>query len=102
MVTLPHHVKIKEDSWLARLAAARLKTKQVAMVVGDTIYLYGVTRHRFLQNLDWVAHELKHVEQYRRLGLLRFFALYAWYTVLHGYYQNPLEKEARGEKIHSK
>lgn len=98
MVALPHDVKIKEDSWLARLAAARLKSNQVAMVVGNTIYLYGVTRHLFLQNPDWVAHELKHVEQYRRLGLLRFFALYAWYTARYGYYQNPLEKEARGEK----
>lgn len=42
-----------------------------------------------------VRHEAAHWRQARRLGLLRFYALYAWYTLRHGYQANPLEVEAR-------
>lgn len=42
-----------------------------------------------------VRHEAAHWRQARRLGLLRFYALYAWYTLRYGYQANPLEVEAR-------
>lgn len=99
MEVLPKHVKIKENSWLARLAALKLNTKQVAMVLGHSIHLYGVSSREFLNNQHWVNHELKHVQQYKRLGFARFLILYLWYSLRYGYFENPLEKEARGEKV---
>lgn len=42
-----------------------------------------------------IRHEYMHVEQVKRLGVFRFYTLYLWYTLLHGYKRNPLEVEAR-------
>ena len=33
--------------------------------------------------------------QYQRMGALRFYALYLWYQMRHGYEKNPMEIEAR-------
>jgi hypothetical protein len=35
------------------------------------------------------------VEQYRRFGFIGFLVLYGWYSLKHGYFNNPLEVEAR-------
>ena len=40
-------------------------------------------------------HELAHWEQYKRMGLLRSYLLYTWYSIRYGYWNNPLEIEAR-------
>lgn len=40
-------------------------------------------------------HEEVHWEQAQRLGVVRFYALYLWYSVRYGYRNNPLEVEAR-------
>lgn len=90
--------RIKEQSWLAFLAAKKLRTNKVAIVWGRTIHLHNTTAKEFLQNSRWVKHELAHVEQYKRYGLLRFLILYLWYSVRFGYYNNPLEIEARAKE----
>lgn len=89
------YFKIKENSLRARLAARRLKSGNVAMVMGKTIYLHNVDRDAFLKDKKWLSHELKHVEQYRRLGMVRFLFAYLYYSMRYGYYHNPLEAEAR-------
>lgn len=48
-----------------------------------------------MENDRWVRHELAHIEQFRRYGLIRFIFLYLWESVRHGYYNNRFEKEAR-------
>jgi hypothetical protein len=96
---LPPGVQIKEGSWLARLAAWKLNSKSVALVVGNTIYLHGVTRVKFLQNPAWVRHELKHVEQYQRLGKINFLASYIAEWVRHVYHNNKFEIEAREAEV---
>lgn len=40
-------------------------------------------------------HEQAHWEQMKTLGVLKFYALYLWYTLRYGYRQNPLEVQAR-------
>ena len=42
-----------------------------------------------------IKHELAHWSQYKRMGLIKFYLLYLWYSVRHGYFNNPMEKEAR-------
>jgi hypothetical protein len=86
---------IKENSFIAKLAARKLRSKNVAIVLGSRIHLYGVTKGTFLNNQRWLRHELKHIEQYKRLGFLRFIAVYLWQTFKVGYYKCGLECEAR-------
>lgn len=90
-----NYFRIKENTFIARLAARKLKAKNVALVVGHTIHVYGVTKETFLADERWVRHELKHIEQYRRYGLFGFLFRYLIQTIRHGYYNCPLEKEAR-------
>lgn len=42
-----------------------------------------------------LRHELRHWHQARTLGLARWYALYAWWTLTRGYRHNPLEIDAR-------
>lgn len=88
-------VQIKENSFLARIAAKKLKANSVAMVIGHTIHLHNVTREIFLEDQRWVKHEMAHIDQYRRYGLVRFLLLYTWYSIKYGYRNNPFEIEAR-------
>ncbi len=88
-------VKIKERAWIACIAARKLKAGNVAIVIGNTIYLHGVTRAYFLSNPAWLRHELKHVEQYRRLSIPLFIMLYLYQCLRFGYTNAPLELAAR-------
>ncbi|XZF16503.1 DUF4157 domain-containing protein [Chitinophagaceae bacterium MMS25-I14] len=88
-------VHIKENSWFAALAARKMKAEQIAIVWRNTIHLHGTTREDFLQSDSWVLHELKHVEQYAANGWPAFLCKYLYYSFRHGYFNNPLEKEAR-------
>lgn len=83
---------------MARMAARKLGFRQIAMVVGRTIYLHGVTRAQFLTRPSWVLHELAHVAQYDRYGLLLFLVRYCIGHLRAGYDQNPLEQEARARE----
>lgn len=89
------YYSIKENSWLAKLASAKLKTRNMAIVFGKCIYLHGVSRESFLNNKPWLRHELKHIEQYQRLGFLCFILTYTWQTIRVGYHRCGLECEAR-------
>jgi hypothetical protein len=42
-----------------------------------------------------LIHELRHWHQARVLGVWRWYALYAWWTLTRGYQANPLEQDAR-------
>jgi hypothetical protein len=90
-----NQVQIKENHWLAKIAAKKLQSPSIALVLGNTIYLYGVTAADFWQNTAWVKHELQHVQQYKQLGILPFLLKYGWYSIRYGYTHNPLEIEAR-------
>ncbi|WP_346236273.1 DUF4157 domain-containing protein [Niabella insulamsoli] len=86
---------IKENSLVAKIAARKLGSSNAAIVLGNRIHLHGVSKAVFLANEKWLRHELKHIEQYERLGFLRFIATYLWQTFKVGYYQCGLECEAR-------
>jgi hypothetical protein len=88
-------VRIKENSWIARVAARKLKADKVAIVVGNTIHLHNTSRSGFLTDKKWMAHELKHVEQYRQHGYLGFVFKYLIESARKGYYNNRFEVEAR-------
>lgn len=91
-------VRIRENSWLAAIAAKKLGTGQVAMVLGRTIHLSGVSRDEFLRNREWVCHELKHVEQFRENGVVLFLLRYLIESARRGYEQNRFEVAARNSE----
>ena len=86
---------IKEHSLLAKLAAKKLGSKSVAMVLGKTIYLHNISKVEFLQNERLLKHELCHVRQYQRHGFAGFLIKYLWESIRKGYYNNRFEVEAR-------
>lgn len=89
------NINIKENSFLALLAAKKLKADKVAMVIGKTIHLHNTSKEDFLKDRRWLKHELVHIDQYKKHGLLKFLFLYVWYSMKYGYYDNPFEVEAR-------
>ena len=89
------NILIKENSLRAKLAARLMKGSNMAIVFGNTIHIWGVTKQEFLQNKKWVKHEIKHIEQYRQHGYFVFLAKYVWESIRHGYYNNKFEIEAR-------
>ncbi len=42
-----------------------------------------------------IAHEVKHLEQIQRDGIVAFSVKYLWWLIRYGYRDNPYEIEAR-------
>ena len=58
---LPPHVIVVENAWLAKIAALKMGSQRVAMVIGRRIYLWGVTKADFLQQSACVKLYIAHV-----------------------------------------
>ena len=86
---------IKENSWIARIAALKLNASSVAIVLGNTIYLHNAKREEFLKNPQWLKHELCHIRQFEEHGFLLFIIKYLMECLRHGYYNNKYEVAAR-------
>lgn len=87
--------RIREDAWIASLAAYFLKGKKVALVIGNRIYLHGTKETELLESTAWLRHELMHVQQYKEEGTGWFLIKYGWESLLKGYWNNRYEREAR-------
>lgn len=94
----PIRVHIRAHSVRARIAAFVLRSNNCAIVFRRTIYLHNITQADLLSNTELLCHELTHVLQWKRYGVVRFPILYLWFSIVHGYYQNPFEIEARGKE----
>ena len=92
---------IKENSFLAKLAAKKLKGQRMAMVIGNTIHLYNTSKEEFLQDEKWLKHELCHIRQYKEYGLVGFLIRYLFESWRRGYYNNKYEVEARRAEVES-
>lgn len=44
-----------------------------------------------------IDHEYVHWKQYERMGAVKFYVKYLYYSMRYGYWNNPMEKEARRE-----
>ena len=49
----------------------------------------------YVNNIRIERHEQAHWRQYERMGVLKFYAVYLWYSLKYGYRNNPMEIEAR-------
>ena len=50
-----------------------------------------------LTNTNLIRHEQVHWAQWQRMGTVRFYATYLWQVARYGYWNAPMEREARGE-----
>ena len=91
--------KIKENSIIARVAAYKLKSKAVAIVIGKTIHLSNTPKEEFLQNKKWLKHELCHVKQFEQYGFFNFIFKYLQESIKSGYFMNKFEVEAREAEV---
>jgi hypothetical protein len=92
---MPTKVSIIENSLIAKLAARKLKTQNMAITLGHKIRLHHVSKEVFLKDIPWLCHELRHVAQFRQHGFLTFIIKYLWESLQKGYYNNKWEIEAR-------
>ncbi len=86
---------IRENSWIAKIAARKIHSDTVAIVIGKTINLYNVSKKDFLKNEKWVKHEMCHINQFKKYGFFTFIFKYLWESMKVGYYENKFEAEAR-------
>ena len=94
-------ISIKENSWIAKIAARKLRSPNVAIVIGTTIHLHNVSKDRFLEDKRWVKHELCHISQFHQHGFAPFIFKYLWESMHKGYYHNKYEAEARNAETES-
>lgn len=87
--------QIIENSFLSWMARIYMKAPSIAMVIGKKIHLSGVTKEEFLKDKEWLAHELVHIEQFKRFGKWKFLWMYLKESIKNGYYDNKFEVEAR-------
>jgi hypothetical protein len=88
-------IYIKENSFVARIAAWKMNSSQLAVVIGKTIHLHNISKKEFLENKRWVYHEMEHIRQYRKHGLIPFIVKYLIESAKKGYYNNKYEVAAR-------
>ena len=85
-------IRVVENSAIAKIVAKIKGEELYAITFGKTIYV-SCKKEDFLANQWWVKHELAHVRQYQKHGVLRFLALYMYYAVFHPGSVNPFELE---------
>ncbi len=85
--------RVVENSRIAKLAAKIKKEKKYAITFGKTIFI-NCKKEAFFSDPWWVRHELVHVQQYKKTGVLNYLTKYLFYSIFHKYSKNPFEKEA--------
>lgn len=88
-------VQIRENSWIAKLAAKKLKSGSMAIVIGSTIHLHNTSKEKFLSNEKWLKHEMCHIHQFKKYGFVVFLFKYLLESIRKGYHNNRFEIEAR-------
>ena len=57
--------------------------------------IYILAEH--LTNETLIRHEQVHWQQYKRMGVVKYYATYLYQVLRYGYRNAPMEREARGE-----
>lgn len=57
--------------------------------------IYILAEH--LTNETLIRHEQVHWQQYKRMGVVKYYATYLYQVLRYGYRNSPMEREARGE-----
>jgi uncharacterized protein DUF4157 len=96
----PQKIRVIGNSLLAKAAAKINRQETFAITFGRTIFV-SCKKEDFFKKEWWVRHELTHVAQYQKHGVLQFLSLYIYYSVFHHKSENPFEKEAEDAEFSS-
>jgi len=94
-------VKIRTGGLIVKVANLFMKIKQgemLATTIHKTIYLLGGTSKQFLNNRSFLRHEVQHILQCKKDGLIKFCIKYVWYSIRYKYKNNPYELDAEAHK----
>ena len=93
--TYSQAVKLIPHSNLAKIIGRMHgEEEDYAITIGRTIFL-SCSKQDFLSDTPWVRHELTHVQQYKKYGVLEFAKRYLFSAIFyHSYTKIPFEKEA--------
>lgn len=78
---------------IPKIVGKMIGNDKYAITVGKTIYI-SCDIDTFLEDTDWVKHEMTHIIQYRKHGTVDFLVKYLRYSLHYSYRNNPFEKEA--------
>ena len=70
-----------------------LRTTGYAGICLPPVGIFILAKHLYSDRL--IRHEQAHWRQWQRTGTFAFYLTYVWYTIRHGYRNNPMEIEAR-------
>lgn len=93
---------IKENSFIAKLAAWKLGVGSVAIVIGRTIHLHNAGKEDLIYNIPWLRHEVAHVKQFSEHGYFLFILKYIFESLKKGYKNNKYEIQARSAECDEK
>ena len=88
---------IKEANHLVKLFLVRTGYAGITLPPFGIFILKERINDTVLRN-----HELVHWEQYKKLGTIGFYAKYLYYNFKYGYWNNPMEIEARNNSTNTK
>jgi len=95
--------RVAEVKGFSRLLSSKKLAKEEigAIALGSTIYFRRPELYNphTVAGIAFLAHELKHVEQYKRDGLLMFIARYVWDFIVHRGYSEKLRYEAEASEF---
>lgn len=77
------------------LIAWALRRTDFAGVALAPFGIYILPEHMYSDSL--IRHEQAHWQQYKRMGVVKYYATYAYQVLKYGYRNAPMEREARGE-----
>jgi len=93
VISYSQKVRVVENSAIAKIVGKIKREEIYAITFGKTIFV-SCKKEDFFAQEWWVKHELAHVRQYEKHGIVRFLALYIYYAVFHPKSVNPFELEA--------
>lgn len=97
---LPLGVEVRVNRCLLEVHWRLLGVRALAGCASRTILLHPDLLTRPRSEIDFaIRHELVHVRQFRRWGVLGTYSRYLWEWMRHGYAGNALEREARSDAI---
>lgn len=82
--------------WIANLFA-----KDGQVFIGITIWPFVFIKAENAGNARLIMHERKHLEQFLRYWIVGFPFVYYYQVLKYGYYNAPLEVEARKAEQHA-
>jgi hypothetical protein len=96
-LVLPPGVEVRVNRWLLELHWRLLGVRAPAGCASRTILIHPCLLEGPPGSLDGVLrHELVHVRQFERWGVIGTYRRYVGEWRRHGYADNALEREARG------